>query len=886
MIKNYLLLLALCFFSSSKAQIITFPDANFKAKLLEADTNNEIAKDNTNKNIKIDLNGDGEIDRSEASKVSYLNVSGSNIASLTGIKSFTILYDFDCSSNTITDLDISNMSSLAAVNCSGNKIVTINHSGATSLRGFMCIDNLLTHLDLSDFLHLTELQCDGNKLTNLDNTPMPELRILGCSSNLLNSLDLSGLNPNVFESLSCQLNNISNLDLSRFTKLKSLNCDMNPLTSLKITAYESLQNLSYSETKLSNYDVAKFPNLLYLSCNKTETTTLDLVGLKKITKLYCSENFIENLDLKEALDLKILDCQYNKLTNLDLSKLAKLEELLVSADGISALNFDELVSLQRVEIWYTPIKSIDLSKSPSLKEFHIFQNPVLETLNIKNGSLENVITLTGNPKLVNICADDDQITTIENTLKEDGITDYNVNSYCTFTPGGESFSIQGTNRNDLNNNGCDAFDFPASFLKFKIEDGTESGNLISNGSGNYDIKVSAGNYKITPVFENPSYFSISPSEVQVQFPAVSSPMMQDFCIKAIGNHNDLEIAVIPIDAARPGFDAKYKLVYKNKGTTVQSGTLNLSFDDSILDFVSSNSVVSNQSSGKLVWNFSNLKPFESREIDLVLNVNSPVETPAVNNGDILKYKVIINSAETDETPDDNVFEFPQTVVGSYDPNDKTCLEGKVIKPELIGQYVHYLIRFENTGTYNAENVVIKDIIDTSKFDVSTLVPTSSSHSYITKISEGNKVEFIFEKINLPFDDANNDGYIAFKIKTLPTLVVGDTFQNEANIYFDYNFPILTNKETSTFKTLGRQDFELSSSFSVYPNPVQNYLQIDAKDLVEIESVYVYNVLGQLIQVIPNAQNISKIDVSKFKSGNYILQVKTATGNLSTKFIKI
>ena len=97
---------------------------------------------------------------------------------------------------------------------------------------------------------------------------------------------------------------------------------------------------------------------------------------------------------------------------------------------------------------------------------------------------------------------------------------------------------------------------------------------------------------------------------------------------------------------------------------------------------------------------------------------------------------------------------------------------------------------------------------------------------------------------------------------------------------------MTNKETSTFKTLRRQDFELSSSFSVYPNPVQNYLQIDSKDFVEIESVYVYNVLGQLIQVIPNAENISKIDVSKFKSGNYILQVKTAAGNLSTKFIKI
>lgn len=77
---------------------------------------------------------------------------------------------------------------------------------------------------------------------------------------------------------------------------------------------------------------------------------------------------------------------------------------------------------------------------------------------------------------------------------------------------------------------------------------------------------------------------------------------------------------------------------------------------------------------------------------------------------------------------------------------------------MIGKYVDYLIRFENTGTYAAENVVVKDIIDTKRFDVSTLQNHRCSHEVYTRI-EGNKVEFIFENIQLPFDDANNDGYI-------------------------------------------------------------------------------------------------------------------------------
>jgi uncharacterized repeat protein (TIGR01451 family) len=62
----------------------------------------------------------------------------------------------------------------------------------------------------------------------------------------------------------------------------------------------------------------------------------------------------------------------------------------------------------------------------------------------------------------------------------------------------------------------------------------------------------------------------------------------------------------------------------------------------------------------------------------------------------------------------------QTVVGSFDPNDKTCLEGEIVSPELIGKNVHYLIRFENTGTANAENIVVTDYIDTTVFDINTL----------------------------------------------------------------------------------------------------------------------------------------------------------------------
>ena len=56
---NYLLIIV-CFFTASfSAQTITIPDANFKAKLLQADVANSIAQNSSNSNIKIDSNNDG-----------------------------------------------------------------------------------------------------------------------------------------------------------------------------------------------------------------------------------------------------------------------------------------------------------------------------------------------------------------------------------------------------------------------------------------------------------------------------------------------------------------------------------------------------------------------------------------------------------------------------------------------------------------------------------------------------------------------------------------------------------------------------------------------------------------------------------------------------------
>jgi hypothetical protein len=493
-----------------------------------------------------------------------------------------------------------------------------------------------------------------------------------------------------------------------------------------------------------------------------------------------------------------------------------------------------------------------------------------------------------NPNLKYICVENNQYDFFKSRVQgsELPLSSVEINSYCSFKPGGTSYEIKCIAKIDSDKNGCDLLDNVYRNMKYDIKEVNITGSVVSDSTESLSIPLKENSYIITPVLENPSYFLVSPINTSVTFPTQTSPFIQDFCFTPNGIHSDLEVTLLPLHPARPGFESKYKIVCKNKGNTTESGNINVNFNDDLLDFIASNSVIATKTLNNLSWNFSNLKPFETREITFTLNVNSPMETPAVNNGDILKFVATLTTQGTDETPLDNTFTLNQTVVGSYDPNDKTCLEGSVITPSLIGEYVHYMIRFENTGTYQAQNIVVKDMIDLSKFDISTLIPTSSSHSFVTKISGGNKVEFIFENINLPFDDANNDGYVAFKIKTLPTLKVGDSFTNEANIYFDYNFPILTNKATSKFETtLNIQDFEFSNYFKIYPVPAVDVLNISMIHDIEIQSIAVYDILGQMAIAFPNIKDTSKIDVSNLKTGNYFLKIKSNKGISSLKFIK-
>jgi len=84
--------------------------------------------------------------------------------------------------------------------------------------------------------------------------------------------------------------------------------------------------------------------------------------------------------------------------------------------------------------------------------------------------------------------------------------------------------------------------------------------------------------------------------------------------------------------------------------------------------------------------------------------------------------------------------------------------------------------------------------------------------------------------------------------------------------------------------LGVSDINKDNAALISPNPVKNNFKIDGSD--KIESVKVFDNSGKLIKTF-DANSVSKnsYDVSKLKTGNYMILMKTEKETLSKKLIK-
>ncbi len=610
----------------------------------------------------------------------------------------------------------------------------------------------------------------------------------------------------------------------------------------------------------------------------------------KLIELGVDTNTDGEIQESEALiitSLNLFDSSISNLTGIE--AFENLEFLDCGGNLLSALDVSNNIALTTLRCYNNNLTLLDCNNNINLTELIITNNPNLATVFIKNGSdessnmgsgswLENWLD-SNNPSLEYICADDFQIADIQQWLD----ADVNINSYCNFQPGGDYNTITGITKFDEDTDGCGELDLTIPYMAINLDlDGNSTNStFFTNTQGQYTIYTGeTGTYTLIPILENPSYYTVSPSPADVVIPIIdNSTSIQDFCVTAEGVHPDLEVVIAPIIPARPGFEATYQLVCKNKGNQTISGEAMFTYDEAILDFVTASTSPDVQSSGSLTFNFSDLQPFQNESVNIILSVNSPSDNPPVNIDDVLSFVGMVNPIAGDEFPDDNIFDYDQIVVGSYDPNNIICIQGDLIPAEMIGEYLHYVINFENTGNSPAENIVVVVDINPEDFDINTLRVLNASHLVDINIVNS-RVEFIFPMINL---DTGGHGNILLKVETLEELSLTDIVSATAAIYFDYNLPIETNEANTAFQILGVNDSEIGTNISIYPNPAKDLLTIQAGS--DINAVTIYDLQGKTIHSIDSNSEKVSINISDLNNGVYFLKITTEKGEEVKKIIK-
>lgn len=225
------------------------------------------------------------------------------------------------------------------------------------------------------------------------------------------------------------------------------------------------------------------------------------------------------------------------------------------------------------------------------------------------------------------------------------------------------------------------------------------------------------------------------------------------------------------------------------------------------------------------------------------------------------------------------------IIGAYDPNDKRAMPRGYSDNRFIeaGEVIDYTIRFQNTGTDTAFNVVIRDTLS-DVFDLTTLEVLGGTHDFYTRVdSSGRALAFYFDNIMLPDSFVNepaSHGAVQLRLQTLSDLAPGTDVDNGAAIYFDFNEPIFTNvydlEVAEDFIAVSVFDFTPAvARLKVFPNPTAGpaTLQLPRADLGQNLRLEVFDGLGrrQLVSAYGNGER-PRIDLGSLPAGWYTLRL--------------
>lgn len=702
---------------------------------------------------------------------------------------------------------------LVALRCIGHDLTTLDFSANTLLDTIYCGDNNLTSINVRTCLGLKEFECYANLLNSLDVSNNDSLTVLVCHNNLLTNIDVSNC-PNII-GLSCSNNSITNINVTGCSNMKGIACRNNSLGHLDLTTNPMLSNLE-AVNNLSYFKICVIDTVV---ANGNSS------WIKDPTAEYSEDCFPRAVLGKVIVDNN-LNCLIDTLEKGLSGQFVKFERLsdgnisyFTTADTFG--NYTAYLDTGTYTVEVIP-NSVYWNGCPSNQTLTITSNGSVQTADWLLQPLVFCPILEvdlGAPFL----------------RRAGGGSNYTV-SYCN----------QGTV------DAINAFvevhiDAQLNVISTSIPISNQVGTTYTFNLGTIDV-ATCGSFEINVQVDSTARMGqthcseahIYPDTICV--PLWSGPIIDGDAIC----QNDTVFFTIENKGAAMTLPVDYTIIEDD--IAMRTDPITLGAGQTVV-------IKQRAAPGRTyrinVPQSAGYPPFLGNEV-----FSKAVEACNVSGGSF-NAGFINQFSNGYSTPFKAIDCQPN--VAAYDPNDKSAQPEGYATPHYIGVGVpiDYKVRFQNTGTDTAFNVVILDTLS-PYVDVSSLQMGSSSAFYTWSIIDGSVLEVRFPNIMLVDSNANeplSHGFFRYRIDQLPNSPIGSRIENQAAIYFDYNPPIFTN---TTFHTIGipdsftvlssQQYYEENIEIKVFPNPFRNQttIKVLGKDYPHLD-LMIFDLSGRLMR---------------------------------------
>ena len=403
----------------------------------------------------------------------------------------------------------------------------------------------------------------------------------------------------------------------------------------------------------------------------------------------------------------------------------------------------------------------------------------------------------------------------------------------------------------------------------------DSSISITDVNGNYFFSVDSGQYTIQMFADTNWIVTTTPTSYLVNVNSTDITQI-DFGLQPINDEYNI-YTTLTGGFPRCNSTSYYDLTYHNFSTVAVSGQVYLVLDTS-LNFISSNPTYDFMSNDTLYWNYSNLAVNGSANIHIVTGI------PFLP-GDTISSVAHSNVLVGGNSVADQSNACTQIIRCSFDPNDKSVEplgvgNGNYV---LINNYLEYTIRFQNTGNDTAFAVMVLDTISEA-MDMATFQVIAQSNPVETHLYR-NVVQFQFNNILLPDSNVNgpaSHGFIKYRIKPKTSTQVGTLVENQAGIYFDLNYPVITNTTSNTVTDVLPNGIPIipliKDGLLVYPNPTNRLFSFELPENKGNKMlIRVFDSLGKLAYTNSFNQRLITLDAENWICGIYYLIVISEDG---------